>query len=133
MTEEKNPNNKLILLADDDQDYVLSYKLQLEAAGYQVRVAHSGAEAQDLLETVKPDLAVVDLMMEEPDTGFTLCYHLKQKYPGVPVIMVTGVAGEAGIGFDVSTEEERTWIKADAMLDKPIRFEQLLGEIQKLA
>ena len=45
---------------------------------------------------------------------------------------VTGVASETGIDFDASTKEERSWIKADVVLDKPIRFEQLEREIHRL-
>ena len=46
--------------------------------------------------------------------------------------MVTGVASETGIAFAATTAEERRWIKADARVDKPIRFEQLLREIRRL-
>lgn len=40
--------------------------------------------------------------------------------------MVTGVTGETGIEFDAATNEERAWIKADELLAKPVRPEQLL-------
>ena len=43
----------------------------------------------------------------------------------MPVILVTAVASETGLDFDAATAEERGWIKADAVLDKPVRFEQL--------
>jgi len=74
----------------------------------------------------------VDLMMEEVDAGFTLCYHIKKNHPNVPVVLVTGVASETGIAFGSETREERSWVKADALLNKPIRFEQLRKEIERL-
>jgi CheY-like chemotaxis protein len=77
-------------------------------------------------------MAVIDLMMEEMDAGFTLCREIKKTYPGCPVVICTGVANETGMAFDAATEEERAWVKADALLDKPVRFEQLQREIERL-
>jgi CheY-like chemotaxis protein len=124
--------NKTILLVDDDQDYLLEKKIQLEHAGYKVITADSAKQGLELLEQQKPDIMVVDLMMEEHDSGFSICYFSKKRYPDVPVIIVTGVVSETGLEFDAVTREERSWIKADAMLSKPIRFEQLESEIRKL-
>jgi len=69
--------------------------------------------------------------MEHSDAGFALAYHIKKKDESIPVILVTAVASETGLEFDVATNEERSWVKADAFLAKPIRFEQLLAEIKK--
>ncbi len=123
---------KTILLVDDDPDVLFQQQAMVKAAGYETLTAASGEEAEALLKEKRPDLAIVDLMMEQPDAGFTLCYHLKKLSPPVPVIVVTSVAREAGIEFDVATEEERSWIKADAFLDKPVRSEQLQQEIERL-
>jgi hypothetical protein len=46
--------------------------------------------------------------------------------------LVTAVTSETGLEFDAATEEERSWVKADAMLAKPLRFEQLLAELRQL-
>lgn len=121
-----------VLLVDDDEDFRYQQRLQLEAAGFTVIEAQSAKEAEELLGNNTIHLAVVDLLMEQADSGFTLCYHLKKKYPNLPIIMVTAVASEAGIDFDARTAEERSWIKADVVLQKPIRFEQLQVEIDAL-
>lgn len=123
---------RTVLLVDDDADYLLGKKLELQAAGYTVLEAESSLKAEELIEQTKPDIAVIDLMMEEDDSGFTLCYFIKKRFPDVPVIIVTGVASETGIDFDAATREERAWIKADALLAKPVRFEQLEREIKRL-
>ncbi len=132
MSEQTTGAAKTILIVDDDIDYLYQQRVELEAAGYRVIEAHSGAEAEKMLEKIHPSLVIVDLMMEEEDRGFSLCYAIKKRYSDVPVIMVTGVASETGIVFDASTKEEQRWVKADALLDKPIRFEQLLREIRRL-
>ncbi len=58
---------------------------------------------------------------------------MKKKYPGMPVVLVTAVTSETGLEFDAATDEERSWVKADALLAKPVRFEQLKREIERLA
>jgi DNA-binding response OmpR family regulator len=121
-----------ILLVDDDQDFALQTRMHLEAAGYDVAVAESVRAAEELLADNRPDLAVVDLMLEEVDSGFVLSYHIKKQYPGLPIIMLSGVASETGIGFDAATGEERDWINADVFLAKPVRFEKLDQEIRRL-
>ena len=71
-------------------------------------------------------------MMEDPDAGFMLCHHIRKKDPSIPVILVTSVNSETGLDFDMATDEERVWIQADALLSKPIRFEQFKREIDRL-
>ncbi|MFP4060187.1 MAG: response regulator [Bacteroidales bacterium] len=121
-----------ILLVDDDMDYLFQLKFHLEKEGYQIIPAESQKEGEKILETVKPDLAIVDLMMENEDSGFILCRKIKNKYPDVPVIIATAVASETGISFSINTEEERKWIKADMYLEKGIRPVQMKKEIEKL-
>jgi len=128
----KSAGKKTVLLVDDDQDFRLQTQMRLEQSGFAVKCAGSQKEAELLLEKFHPDIAVVDLMLEHQDSGFVLSYHIKKKYPRVPVILVTGVAAETGLEFDSTTGEERSWIKADRVLAKPIRFEQLAAEIGRL-
>ncbi len=125
-------DRRTVLLVDDDGDFLFQQRLQLETAGYHVLSAAGAAAAERLLDQQRPDLAVVDVMMEHPDAGFTLCHHIRKRDPSIPVILVTSVNSESGMDFDAATEEERSWIKADAFLAKPIRFEQLKREIDRL-
>ncbi len=123
---------KTVLLVDDDQDFLFQQITQLVAAGFAVLEANSVKEALAIVAKTKPDIALVDLMMEENDAGFQLCYKLKKRDKAIPIIMVTSVASEAGIEFDAATDEERSWVKADTLLMKPVRFEQLKREIDRL-
>jgi len=123
---------KKILVVDDDIDLLEQVKAVLEASGYLVTAAESEKEALQLLEQERPDLAVLDLMMENQDSGFVLSYKIKKKYPDTPVIIVTAVTSQTGIHFDTNGPDEQKWIKADAILEKDIRYEQLLGEVKRL-
>lgn len=127
-----NKSNYNILVADDDADYLFQTVFYLEKAGYRTIKAESQAEAEEVIKRVKPDLAIFDLMMESDDSGFRLCYKIKKMYPDVPVILATAVARETGMSFNIDSEKEKSWIKADRYLEKGIRPEQLDQEIMKL-
>jgi DNA-binding response OmpR family regulator len=123
---------RLAILVDDDPDMLLQLQLQLEAMGFTVRTGVNQAEGEALIADSEPDLAVFDLMMDHQDSGFVLSYRMKKKSAATPVILVTNVSRETGYQFDAATSETRNWIKADVVLDKGIRAEQLRREINRL-
>jgi two-component system, OmpR family, response regulator len=123
---------KTVLIVDDDVDYLYQMQLKVQGFGFEVVTAEGQQEAERVIETFKPDLAILDLMMENEDSGFILSYKMKRKYPDVPIIIATAVTAETGMTFDVSSEGDRQWIKADLFLDKGIRADQLHREINKL-
>ena len=126
------PGNITILLVDDDQDYLLQLQAKIQHFGFKTITAEGQKEAEELIEKTKPDLAILDLMMENEDSGFILSYKLKKKYPDVPVIIATAVATETGINFDVNDENNRKWIRADSFMEKGIKPEILFNEISRL-
>ena len=126
------PGSKTILIVDDDMDYLFQIQLKLEKFGYKTITAESQKEAELIIEKTKPDMAIIDLMMENEDSGFILSYKMKKKYPDVPVIIATAVAAETGITFDINDENNRKWIRADLFLDKAIRSDHLKTEIERL-
>ncbi len=125
-------NQKTILIIDDDPDFLFQLEAILLSAGYRVARAESRAEGEEKLAAERPDGLIVDLMLEENDDGFVLCHLARKRYPRLPIIMVTGVAGEEGIAFETVTGGERDWIKADLLLSKPVRAEQILSALERL-
>lgn len=125
-------NKKTILIVDDDIDYLFQTRLNVEQFGYNVITAESQKEAEQLIEKVKPDLAILDLMMENEDSGFILAFKMKNKYPKVPIIIATAVAKETGMSFGLVSEEDKKWIKADLYIEKGMRAAELQKEITKL-
>ena len=127
-----NENKKIVLIVDDDIDYLFQMKINIEKMGFQVITAEGQLEAEQILEKMKPDIAIIDLMMESEDSGFILSYKLKMKYPDIPIIIATAVTAETGITFENDLSQNNSWIKADLFIDKGIRMEQLQREINKL-
>ena len=125
-------DKKKILLVDDDVDALEILSIDLQSAGFEVITAEGEEAAEELLTEVKPDLAIVDMMMENMDSGFVLSHRIKKLYPDTPVIILTSVTADTRIDFDVTINDDQSWIKADAWIDKPVRSEQLRGEIARL-
>ena len=123
---------KKIIIVDEDLDFLENTKVYLEKLGFEVLTTDTQKEAEEILSKVKPDLAIFELMLENEDSGFILCYKLRKLYPDVPIIIATAVSAETGIFFSLETEEEKKWIKADLYLEKEVTPEQLHKEILKL-
>lgn len=80
-----------ILFIDDDPDYIRSVKVLLEEE-YEVETALSVEEGWNNIGSQRPDLIILDAMME-PKDGFTMAKELKehQEYKDIPIVMLTGV------------------------------------------
>lgn len=125
-------SKKTILIVEDDLDLLEQMKLYLESNNYNVITATSEDEGTELINNEKFDLAILDLMITNQDSGFILSYKVKKKDENIPVIIVTAVTKETGLSFDAGSKDNKSWIKADKILNKDIRFEQLKSEVEKL-
>lgn len=124
--------NKIkILVVEDDQDMQEQMKLYLESEGYEVLTASTQKEAEPMILPGKFGAAVLDLMMENPDSGFVLSHKIKKMDAKIPVVIVTSVTKETGYHFD-KAHDPKDWIKADAIIHKELRFEQLKAELKRL-
>ncbi len=123
---------KTIFIVDDDPDCLEQAAMALRGTGHELILASSQSEAEELLLRHHPSLAVLDLMMEEMDSGFVLCHTIKKFYPDMPVILLTGVTAATGLSFKSQNPDGRRWVEADLMLDKPVRPEELRNAVAKL-
>jgi CheY-like chemotaxis protein len=123
---------RTVLVVDDDFDLLEQVVSILEADGHTVVKAHGQVEGEEALLSCLPDLAVLDLMMENMDSGFVLCHQIKRLFPEVPVILLTAVKSATGLDFAARSEEAASWTMADVILDKPVRPEQLRAAVQRL-
>jgi len=123
---------KKILLVDDDIDLLEQNKMLLEAKGFIVVSAESAEEGFKAFQKEKPDAAIIDLIMEQMDSGFILAYKMKKTDHGkkIPVFILTSATYETGYKFSASTNEEKEWIKADGILNKPVVVEELLSKLE---
>jgi CheY-like chemotaxis protein len=117
-----------LLFVDDDPDFRDFHRAELQKAGFDLIEAENETEALDLLQSgQKFDIAVIDVILANPDGGFSLAYHIKQQFPEMPVVLVSDTDSKFGVEFSMNSEAERRWMKCDDFLSKPVRTEQLIS------
>jgi two-component system alkaline phosphatase synthesis response regulator PhoP len=124
---------KTILIIDDDPDVVLALRMPLESTGYEVHEAHSQESGLEAVDTVKPDLIVLDVMMETHTAGFQLALKLhgpaaEEAHKRIPILMLTAVHQTTPLRF--SPDED--YLPVDAFIEKPIDPKRLIEEITRL-
>jgi len=121
---------KKILIVDDDVDILEAMKALLENNGYEVQVESDGRKGFDAVKSRKPDLLLLDVMMPNAD-GFDIAraLHSDADARTIPVIIVTGIRKEMGLSFGYEPDE--TWLPVKAVLEKPVKPENLLKTISE--
>lgn len=89
--------NKL-LVVDDEEGIREVLEITLTDAGYEVLTAENGFSGLDMVKTHKPDIVLTDIRMPGMD-GMALLKTVKQTYPDIEVIMITGY-GDANLAID---------------------------------
>ncbi|WP_127498745.1 response regulator transcription factor [Paenibacillus glycanilyticus] len=94
-----------ILVVDDDPNIRELVSLFLRREGYEVIEAINGEDALTRLEAVKPDLAVIDVMMPKMD-GWALCSALRESFD-MPLLMLTakGETAHKVKGFELGADD----------------------------
>lgn len=122
-----------ILIIDDDPDIVEGMKVVLESRNYEVGSAKSGREGLEKVKSDRPNLIILDVMMESIDKGFDVARELKQDkaYKDIPIIMLTAIKEKTA--FDFKQEAgDKTWLPVDDYCDKPINPEELISKVDSL-
>lgn len=122
-------DKKLILLVDDDPDFVEAVRVIVENGGYEVEVAYDGQEGLEAVAERKPDLIVLDVMMPVMN-GHEACAKLKgsKETEDIPIILLTAVADRV----TTSTYTHRDMLESEAedYMPKPVEPAELLERIK---
>jgi two-component system, OmpR family, alkaline phosphatase synthesis response regulator PhoP len=124
-----------ILVVDDDRDIREAMKIILEGNHYSVKTASNGKEALAALESEKPDLMLLDIMMTSDTEGFDLAYSLKNKteFENLPIIILTSfldkVKDEGPDQFQHILGE--VW-PAKWLFEKPVDSAKLIAKIESI-
>lgn len=122
-----------ILITDDDQDIRDSVQAILESRQYEVVTAADRIEGMKKIESEKPDLIILDLMMSAWQDGFEMARELKKnpQYKDTPILIMTGVKKQTGIDFKPAAGDPE-WCPVEGFLDKPVKPDTLVAEVEKL-
>ncbi len=116
--------SKKILIIDDDREIASTLQTVLQNAGYAVQLASNGIEGQRLIEALKPDLILTDMMMPKMG-GFPVLEFLKTLESPPPVIMMT--ANEGG-----RHKAYAEMLGVADYLRKPFAMEVLLEAVRRI-
>lgn len=128
-------NAKKILLVDDDPDQRLTLRLPLEANGYQVAEAPNFTEGLEAVKTFKPDLVILDVMMDSTTAGFQFALTLHgpdpepeyKEFANLPIIMLTAIHSTTHLRFG----PDEDYLPVQEFLDKGVDPETLLKTVHK--
>jgi CheY-like chemotaxis protein len=125
-----------ILVIDDDPDFIDAVTPILESSLYGVVSASNPEEGKQKLLSEKPDLILLDIMMDSLFDGFSLCHSIKtgkeyKEFKDTPIIFVSAVKEKTGSRFQFKGEEEGM-VGPDDYIDKPVKPDDLIARIEKL-
>jgi CheY-like chemotaxis protein len=123
-----------ILVIDDDPDILLSARMVLESAGHKVTEAKSGREGLEKIKAERPELIILDVMMDTTTEGFQLALRLRNPdptselaaYRDIPILMLTAIHSTTPLRF----EPDIDYLPVELFVDKPIDPEDLLKKVE---
>ena len=117
---------KKILIADDEPNIVTALEFLLARGGYEVLIARDGDEALKTLESARPDLVLLDIMMPVK-SGYEICKRIREnpEWAGIKVVMLSAKGREVEVNKGLG-------MGADLYVTKPFSTRELMGQIQGL-
>lgn len=125
-----------ILVIDDDPDFRKVVTIMLKSGAYIVVTANDPQEGKEMLFREKPDLILLDIMMDSIFDGFSFCNEIKtseeyEEFRDTPIIFVSAVKEKTGSRFNFDASEQGL-VGPDDYIDKPVQPDDLLARIEKL-
>lgn len=123
---------KKVLFVDDEVDFVEVNKVALENKGYKVVVAYDGKEALGKALKEKPDVIILDVMLERKTEGFDVSRKLRKHKEtwDTPIIMLTAIKEKMGIKQKIEPDKE--WLPITEFLEKPVPPDKLIEKVAQV-
>jgi DNA-binding NtrC family response regulator len=112
-----------ILVVDDDDPVRVMLARLLRTQGHDVRQASNAADARAILEDSRPDLVISDIVMPG-ESGIELRRGILDRWPGLPVILISGYSAEGPAEFAARTPDT-------IFVQKPFAADQFLALVQQ--
>jgi DNA-binding response OmpR family regulator len=116
-----------IIIIDDNPDILDASSLVLSSKGFEVLTASNPDDGYKMVIENKPDLIILDVMMNEPDDGFFLAQKFRRNNISTPILMYTSVSKAIGMDFGVGD-----MVPVDEFVEKPISPDELIRKVEKL-
>ncbi len=130
-----------ILVVEDDRDMAEAIKVTLENAGYQVVNAYNPDEAWQQVNTEKPDLILLDIMMPTGTEGFQFVWKIRspqtnESIRNVPIIVLTSLHATTELRFYPDQYDASygpgEFLPVQDFLDKPVEPQKLVEVVERI-
>ena len=123
---------KKVLIIDDDPGIRESLKTILEGK-YELQEASSRQEGMKALKESVPDLIVLDVMMEDLDSGFEMAREIgrDEELKDIKILILTSADQDMDMDFKKFAGDEE-WLPVDGYINKPIKPKEFLAKVEKL-
>ena len=117
-----------ILIVEDDRDFVDALTAVLSNQSYAIEIAHTREKAMEKVAEKKPNLILLDIMLDHVDDGFTICRELKADpdYWDIPIIAMSAISRDAGIDPGIGDH-----FKVNDFMAKPVKARELMEKIEQ--
>jgi len=120
-----------IICIDDDKDILDTCEVVLQGQGHEVETAVNGSEGFEKASKARPDLIILDVMMDDATEGFHTAYKFRKaealKY--IPIMILTSVNEVSPQKFSASDGE---FLPVDAFMEKPIKPKEFVAKVKEL-
>lgn len=115
-----------ILIAEDEPNIVTSLEYLMTKSGYEVEIARNGEEALALVESFRPDLVLLDVMMPRR-SGYEVCQKMRERaeWRHIKIVVLSAKGREAEVSKGLS-------LGADAYVTKPFSNRELIARVADL-
>jgi DNA-binding response OmpR family regulator len=117
-----------ILIVDDDPDVTETIRLVLEKEGHKISSASNQRDGLAAVEKFKPELLILDVMMEESDDGIAMAQELRRRGFKKPILMLTSLGSVTGYTFG----SQEGVVPVDDFQEKPIAPAKLAAHVAAL-
>jgi DNA-binding response OmpR family regulator len=121
-----------VVVIDDNTDYLFTMKTFLSRNGFEVETAPDGQAGIELIKEFRPNIVLLDVMMETTFSGFEVCRQIRNdsELKDLPIIGITGMEDELGLKYYKYDDED--YFNPNAFFDKPVDKDALLKKIKEL-
>lgn len=121
-----------VLIVDDDPDFHEALRGILEVSGFEVVSAFSKAEGMEKVRADKPDVIILDIMMETLTAGFHFAREVRQdpQLKHIPILSISAISEKTGFKFSPLVDQD--FFPVDDFLEKPIKAKDLIARLKSL-
>ncbi len=129
----KTMERKKLLIIDDDPDILKSLKVILEDKDFIVYTASNKAEGLKLCSSERPDLIILDIMMDYDLEGYGMLNDFRndKELSNIPIIMYSGMAQQIGVNFRSAVEDDKMFPDV-SFVDKREDVQDLILKIKEV-